>query len=443
MYIVIALAVVIIGAGVGGWWYWNNYLVEEHSLVILHPHSSEFADDVIADFQAWVMDTEGYSITVAEKQLDSGACYDQVKAWDGTPEADIWWGGGEYYFRSATKKDLMYGYTTANDAQIPDTLHGWPLKAETANKNEWYAAALSSFGFMWNEDYLSGQTIPLAAPTSWEDLTNASYKGHIVMCDPSSSGSTTASLLMGLQYLAFNQSLGYETAWGYYANLTGNVGLWTTASHEVPLKVVAGDYGIGIVIDYYYFEEEIADAPVGFSLGNATMVSPDPAGILDGATNLDEAKLFMDYITSVRGQNQVGTIRGPVNPGSTATAPVLNLYDPDVPLFPFNKTINDMAFSAHRKMFSKWLVNNKDLAQQAWALIKECEETGKTGANYMAAVEAFCAPPENYTSVEDLITIEGRVYGPEGASWPYDEWETWGATQFQLAIDEATLELAS
>ncbi len=94
-------------------------------------------------------------------------------------------------------------------------------------------------------------------------------------------------------------------------------------------------------------------------------------------------------------------------------------------------------------MFSKWLVNNEDLAQEAWDLIKQCEEAGKTGANYLAAVEAYCAPPENYTSVEDLIVIEGRVYGPEGASWPYDEWETWGATQFQLAIDEATLELAS
>jgi len=151
----------------------------------------------------------------------------------------------------------------------------------------------------------------------------------------------------------------------------------------------------------------------------------------------------MDYITSVPGQTKVGEMRGPVNPGSTATSPVVDPYEPGAPVLDFNKTINDKSFSAHRKMFSSWLVTNHDLAQQAWTLIKQCEAAGKTGANYLAAVAEYTKPPMGYVTADELAAHESAHYGSAAVPWAYDEWGDWGADQFQLAINLATLALAS
>lgn len=89
---------------------------------------------------------------------------------------------------------------------------------------------------------------------------------------------STASLLSGLQYFADQVGIGYTAAWGYFANLTGNVDLFATASHDVPIKVVVDEYGIGLVIDYYEAEEILAGEPVGYFVGTTSVISPNPAG---------------------------------------------------------------------------------------------------------------------------------------------------------------------
>jgi len=171
------------------------------SLIILHPHSSEFANYVISDFQDWYYDTYAEEITVSTIMKDSGACYDTLEAWAGSPEADIWWGGGEYYFKKAVRPGNLFleAYNVSDDAAIDDAFGGWNLKdPDFVTERRWYAAALSSFGFMWNKDYLTANNLP--EPLTWEDLTNPIYKGHITMCDPAKSGSTTATVLIVIQH---------------------------------------------------------------------------------------------------------------------------------------------------------------------------------------------------------------------------------------------------
>ncbi len=177
---------------------------------------------------------------------------------------------------------------------------------EDTNNPVFYAASLSGFGFMWNIDSLRDEG--LKTPKTFEDLLDPQYHGHIVMCSPQYSNSTTVSVLGLTQYLT--RKVGWENALTFWANLTGNVGLYVNDSEEVPKLVYSGEYSVGICIDKNAFEIMIMEAAfthphvIGFSYWPTT-VSPDCVAILKGALNLGEAKLFMDYITSQRGQNAV------------------------------------------------------------------------------------------------------------------------------------------
>ena len=111
------------------------------SLVVLHPHSTEFAAHVIDAFETWYETDTGTAITVTTSEKYSGDCWADVETWNGTnPEADVWWGGGEYYFEEARIADLLHPYNVSEDDNVVPELGGWHLKemGEGAENNHRY-----------------------------------------------------------------------------------------------------------------------------------------------------------------------------------------------------------------------------------------------------------------------------------------------------------------
>lgn len=401
------------------------------TLVILHPHSADFADYVISDFQDWYLEEFGVEITVQQITMSSGSCYTQVITWAGDPEADVMWGGGEYYFMSMAEKGLLEGYKVSADIEIVDEYGGWPIKDPTG-ESLWYAAALSTFGIMWNEDYLAAND--LTPPETWEDLIEPKYYGHIVMCDPAKSGSTTATVIMVIQHFideaGWDQSdAAWKDAWEFWAKVAGNVGLFTESSHAVPQKVVTGEYGFGITIDYYSWEQMNAGEDVGFNNGAATTVSTDPAGILKGAPHLTEAQRWMDYLTSQRGQTAVGTGRMPIREDAPPTAPVLSAWynaSQVVVIETYDRDVHNAMYSVTREMFSYWLVRNHEDVKAAWSKIMECEDLGlQSYEDYQSAVEHYTMIPEVSDTLTKALAVDTEA---EAATW-----ENWGATHFDAA----------
>jgi hypothetical protein len=95
---------------------------------------------------------------------------------------------------------------------------------------------------------------------------------------------------------------------------------------------------------------------------------------------------------------------------------------------------NDL-YSRIRQLYQDWLVANHEKAKDAYSSIKQCEDEGKTGTHYQDAVSAFTAVPDNVDTIDELKTVE---YGESSVQ---QGWETWGATKFQEAEDEANEEL--
>ena len=88
------------------------------------------------------------------------------------------------------------------------------------------------------------QKLGLPEPTSYEDLLDPAYKGHIVMANPNSS-STGYFFLLGILNL-----YGEEAGWDYFDKLSENIMLFGESGSIPSTMVEKGEAVIGLGIDY-------------------------------------------------------------------------------------------------------------------------------------------------------------------------------------------------
>ena len=416
------------------------------TLVILHPHSSDFASHVIDGFKTWYKEDTGRDITVDTIEKYSGDCWTDVQTWNGTsPEADVWWGGGEFYFEQARSAELLVRYKVSEDANVKDYLGGWHLKDDSeANKDPmWYAAAISGFGIIYNEEYITANkdTDGTFVPTHWENLTDPAFFGHISMCDPDASGSTLAAVKQILQYMSdatteITSNTNVTEGWQYWLQLSGNVGTFTTSSSAVPTAVAEGNAGVGICIDYYALDRMLTDDNIGFTYGGATTVSPDPAGIIKGAANLESAQKFMDYLIGTEGQTLVGDYRTPANfkadtadhvPKAWETSGTPTTSFPAIS--PFSPSLDGAIHSRVEAVYANYIVKNHAACQDAWEAIN-LQETAATKA---AALAIYNRLPSD---------CNGTIAGFRGLNYKdtttITNWQNEGAANFAAAETAAT-----
>jgi ABC-type Fe3+ transport system substrate-binding protein len=421
----------------------------DYNLTVMHPHTSDFYDWVVSDFEAWfATEYPGDTITVTENaQGGSSVGPDTIISWNGTGvTSDVLWGGGRFEFnrlRDNANLNLLQRYRVSDHNNFSDYLGGWDMWDETGTCDasscstapSWYAAAISGFGFMYNYEVLNAKGLPI--PSTWDDLIKYDYFGEIVMANPAFSGSTTANILQMLQFktsqhseATINSSSDSTEGWEFWAKVAGNVGEYTSSSSTPPNSVADGSYGVGLVIDYFAYSR-VATFPVGFSYGGATTVSPDPAGILTNAPNQVAAERFMDYLTNARGQSRVGKFRTPANHNATTVFPVPRAYNWDgttttafPAITPFEPGLDGMMFSEARSMFDNWFVQNAVVQREAWQAINEA-------ANPIAAADALATyltlPPEFNGTIQSLDDLN------QGNTTQTTAWQQNGAVNFALA----------
>lgn len=426
------------------------------NIVISNPHPTDFSNFVIDDFVIWYAENNpGDSVSVTnDARAGSSDAPNDILAANGTsPSMDILWGGGRFNFnilRDNAGINLLQPYRVAEHNNFSAFLGGWDLWDSDATGCDatscttdpsWYAAAISGFGFMWNTEVLATNNLP--TPSTWQDLTSYDYFGEIVMANPAASGSTTASVLQLLQFFSdqhslstINDSADSTEAWEIWAQIAGNVGEFTTSSSIVPTKVAAGDFAIGIVIDFFAYSR-MDGFPVGFSYGGATTVSPDPVAIVLNGPNAgdDTAEQFVDYVTSTRGQSRVGKFRTPANRNATSIFPVPNAFtslgNPSnafPAITPFDPNLDGRMFSEARSLFDNWFVQNTVKQTAAWMAIG-------TSTNSVAKAEAlvlYTKLPSNFDG-----TIAGLDALDQNNVTQTALWLSEGAANFDAAKAKA------
>jgi len=282
-------------------------LALEERLVIL----TSFPEDLTGVFQhAFERKYPGTQVEVLTKPTAAGVRYLQETA--GNTTTDLFWVSAPDAFamlKAAGRLEALQPQASG----IPASLGGNPLQDPDGT---FFGFAVSGYGIMYNSRYLEAQRLP--PPQEWEDLKAPAYFGHVALAAPSRSGTTH------LMVEAILQGEGWEQGWGTLKQLAGNAKAITDSSFAVPEGVNRGEFGAGIVIDFFGFAAQAAGFPVAFVYPRITALVPASVGLVKQAPHPQAGRAFIDFLLSDEGQElllEPKISRLPVKPAIYAKAP--------------------------------------------------------------------------------------------------------------------------
>ena len=216
----------------------------------------------------------------------AGDCKARIQAEASNPQADAMFGGLQYADLAAYG-DYFETYVSVNDYKMQEGYHN------TSGKLSFHDIQIPCL--VVNDAELGIKV------TGWNSLLDPALYGKVVMANPTSSSSAWNNLQCLLTDFGGWES---EEAWNYIAKLMQN-GLVVVSSSSVPGKsTLAGEYVVGLSYEpaivklldagttggHMVFWEE-GTTSIGFA-----------SAIIKGAKNLENAKLFMDFLQSDEGQ---------------------------------------------------------------------------------------------------------------------------------------------
>ena len=260
--------------------------------------------------KAYEAKTPGTTVEILNKGTSAGIAYVRESAAGNKP--DIFWVSAPDAFEVLAKENLLEKLPDLNPA-IPAKIGDFPIN----DPNGFYKGqALAGYGIMFNTRYLQANDLP--APKEWADLAKPIYFGHVATCAPSRSGTTQLTMETILQ------GEGWENGWRQIAMIAGNCAVISDRSTAVPDGVGSGQFGLGLVIDFFGLAAKNSGFPVDFVYPSITAIVPANIGLIAGAKNADAAKKFIAYSVSTEGQElllEPKISRLPVLPAAYAKAP--------------------------------------------------------------------------------------------------------------------------
>ena len=253
------------------------------TVVVYSPHD---ADPLNAGVNLFM---EKYpNVKVEVVAAGTGELCNRIAAETANPIADVLWGGGADSL--AAFKEYFEPYVCANDEFIgaaykdPDGL--------------WIGESPLPMVIFSNKELIEKDGLTI--PETWEDLTKPEWKGKIAYCLPSKSGSAYTQLCTMI--LGHG---GKEDGWDFikklYDNLDGKI---VDSSGKCHKMVADGEFYVGLTLEKAAVQYK-DDPSVGFVYPkDGTSAVPDGVALVKGCPNEENAKLFIDFVTSKECQTE-------------------------------------------------------------------------------------------------------------------------------------------
>ncbi|MBP1964928.1 ABC transporter substrate-binding protein [Paenibacillus aceris] len=246
------------------------------SLVVYTAAATDVMNIVIPEFEA----KTGVKVEVVT--AGTGEILKRIEAEQANPLGDIEWGGTVSVI--APKQQLFESYKSANESNLIDSAKNTEGMITRNN--------IIPMVLLVNKKLVGDIKIE-----GYADLLNPKLKGKIAFPDPAKSSTGLTHIENILQTIGAGDE---NKGWDYIKSLTKNLdGKLLASSSAVPKGVADGEYVVG------FTHEELASAAVRQGspvevvyMKEGAIVSPGTVQIIKGAKNMENAKKFVDFLTS-------------------------------------------------------------------------------------------------------------------------------------------------
>ena len=312
---------------------------------------------------------------------------------------DIMWASAPDAFAVLKKDNLLQKY--APKAQgIASKVGSYPINDP---EGFFVGFAASGYGIMYNTRYLTANNLP--APKEWDDLKKPIYFGHVGFSAPSRSGTSHLTVETILQ------GEGWDKGWATLLTIGGNLQQVSDRSFGVPDAVNSGQYGVGIVIDFFGLSAKASGFPVEFVYPTVTAIVPANVGVIANAKNQKAAQAFVEFLLSDEGQQILldpKIQRLPVRMDTYKKAPkdYPNPFtDPRLAKgITFNSELSEQRYELLNSLYDRVVTFRLRDLNAAWKAIQSAET--KLGANASAAAKDLLAQARRLASTPPITEKE-------------------------------------
>jgi iron(III) transport system substrate-binding protein len=235
------------------------------------------------DLMAAAFEEEKPDTDVLMVRKSTGETLAQIRAEEGNPKIDVWWGGtGDPHLIAAEE-----GLLQASGVDTSELL-GWAQNMSDISGGRTVGIYAGALGIAYNSEILAENNI--APPACWADLEDPRFKGEIQVANPNSSGTAYTELA------TFTQLFGEDEAFVKLAAIGLNVNSYTS-SGSAPSKAAArGETGVSIG----FMHDMVKLAATGFPLEivapcEGTGYEVGAVSIIEGARNPEGAKAWVEF----------------------------------------------------------------------------------------------------------------------------------------------------
>jgi len=199
----------------------------------------------------------------------------------GRIRADVIWAANPAFFLKLKAENLLMAYESPEAAAVPAGLKD--------PDHMFIAGRVFNMGIGYNTNLVTFEQ----APKSWVEFLE--WGPRAALASPLHSGTSFTALGAFVQ----NDALG----WAWFEQAKANGVQLLRATGDVTRGLTSGEFAVIKGIDYVLANQAAEGAPVAFLFpaeGAVTVASP--IAIAAGATNVEAAKAFVDFIISQAGQ---------------------------------------------------------------------------------------------------------------------------------------------
>jgi ABC-type Fe3+ transport system substrate-binding protein len=374
----------------------------ENRLVIVTSFSKDITEPYRAAFQ------KKYPGTKVEVQnRNTAAAVTFIRETKSNPP-DIMWASAPDAFAVLKKDNLLQKYVPKAKG-VASKVGSYPI-----NDPEGFFTgfAASGYGIMYNTRYLKANNLP--APKEWADLKKPIYHGHVGFSAPSRSGTSHLTVETILQ------GEGWDKGWATLLEIGGNFQQVSDRSFGVPDSVNSGQYGIGIVIDFFGLSAKASGFPVEFVYPTVTAIVPANVGIIANAKSPKAAEAFVEFLLSEEGQQIL------LNPKIQRLPVRLDTYKKAPKDYPnpftdkrlakgitFNSELSEERYELLNSLFDRILTFRLKDLNAAWKAIQTAE--AKLGAKANATARGLLTKARQLASAVPITEKESTDPSIAGA----------------------------